>query len=135
MYTYRITLDEIAANLFIEISRRNPELDLRSVFVSYKELERYAENVTTYLDSQHVRHVTCFDRNYTAQVLHEYSRFFVESKQLLNTSTYSCYGLTGGEMCNSTNLIECFHVFVDIDLLKVYTDAARNLSEINFKVV
>lgn len=50
MYTYRITLDEIAANLFIEISRRNPELDLRSVFVSYKELERYAENMASMLD-------------------------------------------------------------------------------------
>lgn len=38
-------------------------------------------------------------------------------------------------MCNRTNLVECFHMFVDIDLLNVYTAAATNLYEINFKIL
>lgn len=133
MYTtYRITLYEIAANLFIEISRRNPALDLRSVFVSYKELERYAEKVAEYLDNQNIRYITCYDRNYTAEVLREYSRFFVESKQLIDNSDCLCYGLMGGPMCNHSNLIKCFP---DIDMLQACTIAARNMSEINFKMV
>lgn len=135
MSLYRIALDEIAANLFIEISRRNPGLNLRSVFVSYKELERYAENVTAYLAGQNIRYITCFGRDNTAQVLHEYSRFFVEVKQLIASSEYTCYGLMGGPMCTHNNLIECFHRFVDVDLLNAYTTVSRNMSEINFKII
>ena len=134
MSPYRITLDEIAANLFIEISRRNPELDLRSVFVSYKELERYAEHVTAYLDDHNSRYITCFGRDNTAQVLHEYSRFFVE-EQFITSSEYSCYGLMGGLMCTHNTLVECFHMFIDIELLNAYTTASRNMSEISFKIV
>lgn len=135
MICQHVTIEELAGELFIEIANRNPELNLRTVFIPYSELQRYSEAVADMLEKEAEPYFMYMRPNCIQYSLRNYKMFFVELRRLNKENDQLDCGLCGSFECSREHLVDYFDYYIDKDMLEVYQSAARSLKDINFSIV
>lgn len=135
MICQHITIEELAGELFIEIANRNPELNLRTVFVPYSELNRYCEAVTDVLEKQAEPYFTYVQPNFIQYSLRNYKMFFVELRRLNTENNQLDCGLCGSFECFREHLVDYFDYYIDKEMIEIYQSVAKSLKDIEFSIV
>ena len=135
MICQHITIEELAGELFIEIANRNPELNLRTVFVPYSELNRYCEAVTDVLEKQAEPYFTYVQPNFIQYSLRNYKMFFVELRRLNTKNNQLDCGLCGSFECSREHLVDYFDYYIDKEMIEIYQSVAKSLKDIEFSIV
>lgn len=107
---YRISLEDLVANLFIENFKNN---DIRR-FLTYSEIEDYGKKVTKNINKTNDSVVLELSRVRTNQMLQNYSEFFEEK----NINKH--LGIALKETKNINDLINEFRGYLTLKLLKCF---------------
>lgn len=134
MICQAITVPELAGELFIEIANRSPELNLRTVFVSYSEIARYCEAITDVLENRAESCFTYMSPKCIRYSLRNYQMFFVELRRLNKETNHLDCGVCGSFECTKEHLSDYFHYYINEEMLEIYQSVAKSLA-IDFSIV
>ncbi len=135
MIFQHVTIQELAGELFIEIASRNPELNLRTVFVPYSELERYSEAVTAVVDQKAEPYFMYMSPKCIQYSLRNYKMFFVEVRRLNKENNHLDCELCGSFECTKEHLADYFNYYINEEMLEIYQSVAKSLEDINFSII
>lgn len=135
MICQHITIQELASELFIEIANRHPELNLRTVFVPYSEIQRYSEAIADVLEKKAKPCFTYMSPKCIQYSLRNYKMFFVEVRRLNKENNHLDCGLCGSFECNKEHIVDYFNYYIDEEMLEIYQSVAKSLPDINFSVI
>ena len=107
---YKISLEDLVANLFIENFKNN---DIRR-FLTYSEIEDYGKKVTKNINKTNDTVILELSRARTNQMLQKYSEFFEEK----NINKH--LGIALKETKNINDLINEFRGYLTLKLLKCF---------------
>lgn len=110
---YQIHLEDLLANAFIERFKNNDT----NKFISYKEVETYADIVLKSICSKNRLAELCLSRDRTSKVLKTYSKFFEEVEN----------GIKLKPEITQEDLIKEFRGYLTLFLLQEYVTAYKKL--------
>lgn len=109
--SYYIGIEDLAANALIQVlSKKNKR------FLTYSEIENYGARVLQCLTESGEKAVLVLSREYTAEVLRNYSDFFEEKEEQGNIGIE----LKSGKEIK--DLIEKFRGYLALEVLKAFVD-------------
>lgn len=121
--------------LFIEIANRNPEWNLRKVFVLYSELEQDSEAVTAAVKQEAKPYFMYILSGCIQYSLRNYKMFFVEVRRLNKENNHKDCGLCGSFDCTKEHLADYSSYYINEEMLEIYQAVAESLENVNFSVI
>lgn len=110
---FYIGIEDLAANALIELLKK----DSRKRFVTYSEIEKYADVVVKILKDKGEKAVLILSRDSTDALFRNYSDFFMESRDEHGTE-----GIQLREGKNVSDLIQQFRGYLALDVLLAFVN-------------